>query len=156
MNPAAPRSPQPSTIGPVRQPTAADRRFTVVGAAVLLVTGATLAAAALAWGGGRPGWPQAVAWALVICLPGAVAAWIVSRRRAGGPAGAMVSSLGAMLLRIIPPLVGLGSIAAAGRPADSTAAGGLLVVFYLSLLAIDILLHMMGISRRRGPAISPD
>lgn len=156
MTPAAPRSPTPSSPGPVSEPTAADRRFTAVGTAVLLATAATVAAAAVAWGGGRAGWPQSVGWAAAICLPGALAAWIVARRQAGGPAGAVASSLGAILLRIIPPLVALGWISAGRRTADSSAAGGLLVVFYLSLLAIDILLHMMGASRRRGLPTPPD
>lgn len=153
----APR-PQPPGSGP-RSPAEtamAHRRFTAIGVAALLATAATAAAAALACGGGRPDWPRAVAWAAAICLPGSLAAWIVSRRPPSGPAGAVASSLAAVVLRLIPPLAGLAWLSSGRQTSDFRATGGVLVIFYLSLLAVDILLHMMGNSRRDGPATPPD
>lgn len=158
MTPAMAPGPQPPRSGPsAAAPTAvAHRRFTAIGVAALLATAATVAAAALACGGGRPDWPRSVAWVAVVCLPGSLAAWIVSRRPPTGPAGAVASSLAAIVLRLIPPLAGLAWLSSGRQTADSKAVGGVLVVFYLSLLAVDILLHMMGNSRRDGPAAPPD
>jgi hypothetical protein len=53
-------------------------------------------------------------------------------------------------------LAGLAWLSSGEQTTDFRATGGVLVIFYLSLLAVDILLHMMGNSRRDGPATPPD
>jgi hypothetical protein len=137
-------------------PNPTGSRLTLVGIAALLVTAATIAGGGLALGEGRAGRPQAVAFAAAVCLPGAVAAWIVARLPIAIPARAVAASLAATVLRIVPPLAGLAWLSAGPRDAITADRGGLLVVFYLALLATDILLHMMGSRGLRRPPTSPD
>lgn len=134
--------------------------LTLFGFAALLAVAAATATIATAWCSDRPGWPQAVGFAAAVCLPGSLLAWAVARMPSADPARAVAASLAAILLRLVPPLVGLAWLSTGPRTTSTAERGGLLVVFYLALLATDIVLHMMGIrsgSRRpRRPPAAPD
>ena len=141
------RTAEPSPAGPGPH----TDRLMLLGVGALVSTAATVAAIALAIGAGPAGLSVAVAFAAAICLPGSLAAWIVARVPTPIPARAVAASLAAMALRIIPPLVGLAWLSSGGQGSFPTGIGGLLVVFYLALLATDLLLHIMasGRSHRR-------
>lgn len=128
-------------------------RKTLLGAALLLTILAVLAGAAIARGGpsgvGESEWRRAVAIVSGVCGVSSLGGWLVARLGAGGPALAVSGALGGSGLRLLLPLLLLGWLSldpatapAAGRLRDA-GAGGLLVVFYLTLLASDILLHIM-------------
>jgi hypothetical protein len=130
--------------------------LTPFGFAALLATAAATAAIATAWCSDRPGWPQSVGFAVAICLPGSLLAWAVARMPSADPARAVAASLAAILLRLVPPLVGLAWLSTEPRTTSTSERGGLLVVFYLALLATDIVLHMMGNRlRSRRPSRRP-
>ena len=124
-------------------PNHSGRRLTMLGVAVLLGTAAGVAAAALAIGPDRPGWRSAIAFAAAACLPGALVAWIVTRLPIAAPAVAVATPLAAITLRIMPPLVALAWLSAPQNKPVEAGAAPILVVFYLALLATDILLHIM-------------
>ena len=126
---------------------------TLLGALILFAVLVLLAAAAIAHGGptrqGGPEWLRAVAVVAGVCSVSSLGGWFVARLGAGGPALAVSGSLGGIALRLLLPLLLLGwlsvdptTVPAAGRLREA-GAGGLLVVFYLTLLATDILLHIM-------------
>lgn len=126
---------------------------TLQGALILFAVLVILAAAAIAHGGptrqGGPEWLRAVSLVAGVCGASSLGGWFVARLGAGGPALAVSHSLGGIVLRLVVPLLLLGWLSVdpatapgAGRLRDA-GAGGLLVVFYLTLLATDILLHIM-------------
>jgi hypothetical protein len=136
-----------------RCPRSESRKQTLQGAGILLAVLALVSAAAIAHGGptrlGGPEWLRAVALVAGVCGVSSLGGWFVARLGAGGPALAVSGSLGGIALRLVLPLLLLGwlsadpaAIPAAGR-LRAAGAGGLLVVFYLTLLATDILLHIM-------------
>ena len=129
------------------------RQKTLLGAGILVTVLALVSAAAIAHGGptrlGGPEWLRAVSLVAGVCGVSSLGGWIVARLGAGGPAMAFSGSLGGIALRLVLPLLLLGWLSvdpatapAAGRLREA-GAGGLLVVFYLTLLATDILLHIM-------------
>jgi hypothetical protein len=132
---------------------AGSGKKTFLGAGILLAVLALVSAAAIAHGGptrvGGPEWLRAVAVVAGVCGVSSLGGWFVARLGAGGPALAVSGSLGGIALRLLLPLFLLGWLSvdpttapAAGRLREA-GAGGLLVVFYLTLLATDILLHIM-------------
>lgn len=118
-------------------------RTTVRGAAILTGVLGAAVAAALALGAGRPLWPQAVAFAALVAGAGGIGGWVVARRATADPARRSGWALGATVLRLAPGLAALAWLGARGGPLREAGAGGLLVGFYLALLATAILLHMM-------------
>ncbi|MEN9666835.1 MAG: hypothetical protein RLZZ326_3198 [Planctomycetota bacterium] len=130
-----------------------SRKKTLLGALILLAVLVLLAAAAIAHGGptrlGGPAWLRAVAVVAGVCSLSSLGGWFVARLGAGGAALAVSGSLGGIVLRLVLPLLLLGwlSVDPATAPGAvslrEAGAGGLLVVFYLTLLATDILLHIM-------------
>ena len=148
---------------------------TIAGFVVLCaVLGLLAAAAATFWVQGGPAdgsADRAAALRMVtaVCGTASLGGWIVARLGAGDPALAVSRSLAAILLRLLLPLALLGWLstpAGAWPEADrmrQAGAVGLLVVFYLSLLATDILLHIMWGPKgpggkpheRRSPAAPP-
>lgn len=130
-------------------------RATVAGAMLLaaVVTGAV--AVSLRWAGDDPLRRQSVMLAAATAGSGSLVGWLVARwgqeRRA---ATAVAAGLGAILLRIAPPLAALAWLGGPGRHLRDAGAGGVLVAFYLLLLAVDIGLHIM-VSRDRPPHSSP-
>jgi len=137
----------------VPDPRAESGKKTLFGAGILLAVLALLATTAIAHGGptrsGGPEWHRAVAIVAGVCGVSSLGGWFVSRLGAGGPALAVSGSLGGIALRLVLPLLLLGwlSVDPALDPRAGglreAGAGGLLVVFYLTLLATDILLHIM-------------
>ena len=132
---------------------ASSGKKTLLGALILLAVLVLLAAAAIAHGGptrqGGPEWLRAVTLVAGVCSVSSLGGWFVARLGAGGPALAVSGSLGGIVLRLVLPLLLLGWLSVdpatapgAGRLREA-GAGGLLVVFYLTLLATDILLHIM-------------
>ena len=136
-------------------PNHSGRRLTMLGVAVLLGTAAGVAAAALAVGPDRPGWRSAIAFAAAACLPGALVAWIVTRLPIAAPAVAVAAPLAAITLRIMPPLVALAWLSAPQNKPVEASAAPILVVFYLALLATDILLHIMVRQSPQGDETRP-
>jgi len=132
---------------------ASSREKTLRGAVILLAVLALLAGGAIAHGGptrqGGREWLRAVAVVAGVCGASSLGGWFVARLGAGGAALAVSGSLGGIVLRLVLPLILLGWLTVdpatapgAGRLREA-GAGGLLVVFYLTLLATDILLHIM-------------
>jgi hypothetical protein len=132
---------------------AGGARGTIVGLVVLAAVLAAAAALALALGAGRPRWPEAVAFATVVAAVGGLGGWVAARLPAANPAAAVAAGLGATALRVMPALAGLVWLADRGEPLREAGAGGLLVGFYLLLLATTIFLHIMVTpgSRTRRP-----
>jgi len=131
-------------------PPDAHARRTLAGAAVLAGVLAGAATVGFAVAADRPGRPAAVAFAGLVCLGGSLAGWLVARWRARAPATAVARGLAAVGLRIAPPLVALGWLQTAPE-LRRAGADGLLVAFYLALLAADLGLHMLlGQPRDRG------
>lgn len=117
---------------------------TALGAVVLLVVLAVVVGITLAGGGDDPARRRAVAFAASVAGGGALAGWFASRSSRGRAAAtAMAGGLGATLLRLGPMLAALGWITSQGGELKDAGAGGLLVIFYLPLLAADILLTLL-------------
>lgn len=93
---------------------------------------------------------EAVAFAAIVCLIGAVGGWNLARWPTANPASGIAKSLGAVSLRIFLPLVALGWLQSGGTDLRAAGADWLLLVFYLALLATDIFLHIMGRLDLRG------
>jgi len=126
-----------------------DPRWTLMGAAVLLAAQGVAVAIALAVGNGRPRWAEAVAFAAGICLMGALGGWLIARKPAKNPALAVAGGLAAAGFRLFLPLAALVWLQGGGAGLRAAGAGGLIVGFYLALLATDIFLHIMGSGRDR-------
>lgn len=136
----------------------ADLGWTLFGTAVLAAVLASAAGLAIVTGGETPRTSEAVAFAATICLAGGVGGWIVARWPTTNPASGVAKGLGAVALRIFLPLVAMGWLQAGGGPLREAGADRFVLIFYLALLATDILLHIMGdreLRRIRGKK-SPD
>ncbi len=118
---------------------------TCVGAAAMIAV-VTLAAAVALWrGGDDPIRRQAVALAAATAGVGGLAGWFVGRWSRGRPAAtAVAGSLGAGLVRSVPALVALAWITTSGGALRGAGAAGLVVAFYLAVLATDVLATMIG------------
>jgi hypothetical protein len=123
---------------------------TGVGVAVLAGVLAAGAALAIAGGGEKPGWGGAVAFAAGVSLIGSVGGWLLARWPTANPASGVAKALGAMTLRMFLPLAALAWLQTEGRELRAAGADRLLLIFYLALLATDILLHIMGGRNPRG------
>ncbi len=137
----------------------AFRRRTALGAAVLVALLACLVAGArIAWVGQAPadgsgGTVAERTRALVVvataCAVASLGGWLLPRLGATDPALAVSRSLAGVALRLLLPLALLGALSAPREAWPEAAtlreagAAGVLVVFYLSLLATDILLNIM-------------
>lgn len=124
--------------------------WTVVGAAVLAGVLAVASGLAIAGGGQHPRSGEAVAFAAMICLVGALGGWTTARWPTANPAIGVAKGLGAVALRIFLPLAALGWLQSGGGELREAGADRLLLFFYLALLATDILLHIMGRRDLRG------
>jgi hypothetical protein len=138
-------------IGPsIGSSTRSEFGWTAVGTAVLAGVLGGAAGLALLVGGGRPRWSEAVGFAAAVCLVGALGGWIVARWPTTKPAIGVAKGLGAVTLRIFLPLAALGWLQTGGRGVREAGADRLLLIFYLALLATDILLHIIGGRFGRG------
>ncbi len=127
-----------------------ERGWTIVGAAVLAAVLAGAAGLVMATGGDAPRRREAVACAAAICLVGSLGGWLIARWPSTTPSMGVTKGLAAVALRIFLPLAGLGWLQAGGRDLREAGADRFLLVFYLALLATDVLLHMIGGPYRRG------
>lgn len=132
-------------------------RWTAIGTAVLTAVLAVAAGIAVVTADAAPLAGEAVAFAAIVCLFGGVGGWVVARWPTGNPALGVAKGMGAVSLRMFLPLASLGWLQAGGSGLREAGADRFVLVFYLLLLATDILLHMMG-GEIRGirREISPD
>ena len=124
--------------------------WTLCGTAVLVTVLAGAAGLALASGGGNPRVGEAIAFAATICLAGGVGGWVVARWPTRNPALGVAKGLAAVAMRIFLPLAALGWLQAGGGGLREAGAGRFVLIFYLALLATDIVLHIMGARELRG------
>lgn len=86
----------------------------------------------------------AVALAAAATGPGAVAGWLVARfSRRSSPAVAAAGGLASTAFRLLPPLAALAWLSASGGALATAGGGGLLVAFYLTMLGVAVLLHIL-------------
>ena len=130
------------------------RSWTWTGVAILGAVLATGVAVALAIGDDGPGRRRAIGFAAGICLVTSLGGWLAGRVAPANPARAVGLGMGAIGLRIFPLLVALGWLQTAGGSLREDGAGEWMLVFYLVLLATDILLHIMGSRGRQNGGAS--
>lgn len=123
---------------------------TPVGAAIQVAALAAAAGIALAAGPGGPQRGAAVTFAAGVCLVAVAGAWCAASRPGVTPAARTAAAMGAVCLRIFPALAALGWLQTRGESLREGGAGELLVVFYLVVLAVDLILNIVG--SRRGAA----
>lgn len=122
----------------------APARLTMIGCVAILAAQALAVAFVLQTGGRAEPRLRAVALAAAITGSGSLAGWLVARGSRGGTAArAAAGGLAATALRLIPPLAALAWISASQPQLAKAGAGGLLVGFYLTMLALSILLHIL-------------
>jgi hypothetical protein len=120
------------------------RRVMVLGVAVLVAVLAVAAGVGLTLLGNDADHRRAVAFAAAVAGGGAVMGWVVARQGRGGPAAVAVArGLAATLVRMLPLLVALAWLVGRDQSSWERAAGGLLVVFHLALLAADMVLNSL-------------
>jgi len=136
----------------------AELGWTLFGTAVLAAVLASAAGLAIVAGGETPRTSEAVAFAATICLAGGVGGWIIARWPTSKPVSGVAKGLGAVTLRIFLPLVAMGWLQAGGGWLREAGADRFVLIFYLAMLATDILLHIMGHceARRIRGKNSPD
>lgn len=118
--------------------------WTLCGTAVLATVLAGAAGLALVSVGEKPRGREAIAFAAAICLAGGVGGWVVARWPTRKPALRVSQGLAAVALRIFLPLAALGWLQTGGGGLREAGAGEFVLIFYLALLATDILLHITG------------
>jgi hypothetical protein len=129
-----------------------DRAWTLGGAAVLVAVSAAGLTTALGLGPSAPPYRAAAVVAAGICLSGAVGAWLLARlgdrlasnSKAGRHGLAVAAGLGGIALRLAPPLVMLAWLRGGGAARVPDGLDRVLLGLYLSLLATDILLTIIG------------
>jgi hypothetical protein len=126
-----------------RQGGIASRRTTFSGAVVLLGILGVAVLITLSTGDGTPSLYRAVAFTATVCGAAALTGWLVSRWPCRSPATAVAASLAAVLVRLAVPLAALAWLQTGGVNLRAAGADRLLAVFYLALLASDIVLNIM-------------
>ncbi|MFM8413870.1 MAG: hypothetical protein ACKOCX_04010 [Planctomycetota bacterium] len=125
------------------------RTSAVIG--LFLVVLAVAVAVALAAPGQDPARWQAVALAATTTGAGALGGWLVSRWSRGQPAGtAVAGGLGATFVRTTPPLVALAWVTTSGGALLRAGAAGLIVAFYLALLATQLFVTIIEARKPRS------
>lgn len=119
------------------------RRDTLLGIAVMVAVLAAVVAVAMLSGNGHPRRLEAVAFAAGVTAIASIGGWIAARQPPANAAGAVAGALAGTVFRLFPPLAALAWLAGRGAPLREAGAGGLLVAFYLALLATAVLLHIM-------------
>ncbi len=118
---------------------------TAAGVAVLLGVLAAAVAAAVVNLGADSVQLRAIAFAAGMAGLAAVSGWCMGRWGRGRPAGlAVAGGLAATLVRLLPVLAALGWILTHREGVGAGRADMLLVIFYLVLLATDVLLNIFG------------
>ncbi len=129
-----------------------DRAWTLGGAVALVAVSAAGLTTALALGPPDPPYRTAAVVVAGLCLGGALGAWLVARlgdRLAANPSTgrqglAVAAGLGGIALRFAPPLVMLAWLRGGGGAIAPAGVDRILLGLYLSLLATDIVLTIMG------------
>ncbi len=122
----------------------AESRLTISGCVAIVAAQGVAVGWVLLSRAGSPQLLPAVAIASTVTGTGAIAGWLVARcTRRGNPAAVASGGLAATALRLLPPLLALGWISAAEPELAQAGAGGLLVAFYLTMLVVAILLHLL-------------
>lgn len=120
------------------------RNLTAFGCVAILLAQAAAVGLVLATGERDGARLTAVGLAAAITGTGSLAGWLVARgSRSSGPGMAAAGGLAATVLRLLPPLIALAWITAAEPAVAEAGLGGLLVGFYLSMLTVAILLHVL-------------
>ena len=127
----------------------AELGWTLFGTAVLAAVLASAAGLAIVAGGETPQTSEAVAFAATICLAGGVGGWIIARWPTSNPASGVAKGLGAITLRIFLPLAAMGWLQTGGGWLREAGADRFVLIFYLAMLATDILLHILRDCERR-------
>jgi hypothetical protein len=151
--PLQPDAPPGQPTGQI--PIAVPRRQPLLGLILLLAVAGLAAGITLALGTGRPRWPAAVAFAMAACLPGAIFGWILARMPVREPAQAVAGGLASVALRMTLPLAALAWLSTGGQGLRDAGAAGLLVAFYLTLWATDLLLHIVDGKAGAGGSRAP-
>jgi len=118
-------------------------RRTLTGVAVLLTVLGGVTILALRFGRDRPGWPSAVGFAATIVGVSSIGGWLLGRLPTRTAAGGVAVALAGTAARIALPLATLGWLAAKNPSPEEGAQAGVLVVFFLGLLATTLLLTMI-------------
>lgn len=118
--------------------------WTAAGVGAFLVAVATAGGAAITAGDRRPESLEAIAFAAGISLAGGLSGWLLERSRPRAAGHAIAAALGAVCLRVFPALAALAWLQGAGGRLRENGAAGWLLVFYLTTLATDIFLHIIG------------
>lgn len=129
-----------------------DRAWTLGGAAVLVAVSAAWLATALVRGPSDPSYRAAAIAVAGLCLGGALGAWLLARlgdRLAANPSAgryglAVAAGLGGIALRLTPPLAMLAWLRGGGAASAPAGIDRILLGLYLSLLATDIVLTIIG------------
>jgi hypothetical protein len=128
---------------------------TPAGFAIQAAVLAVAAAVARALGGDHPGRNEALGFAAAACVAGLLGGWAAAQWRGATPAARVSATLAAVGLRIFPALAALGWLQTpAGSRLREAGAGEMLLVFYLAVLAADVILNIMG-SGGGGSAAGP-
>lgn len=118
--------------------------LTLLGCIAILVAQAAAIGVVLFSGERGPLLLRAVGIASAVTGSGSLAGWLVARfSRTRSPAVMASGGLAATTLRLLPPLLALGWISAFEPELAKAGAGGLLVGFYLTMLVVAILLHVL-------------
>lgn len=124
--------------------TLSHRSWTLVGIASLVTALAVALTVSLATSDGRPGRAKTIVLAAGICLAGSLGGWLAERASPADPARAVGFGLAAVGMRLFPALMALAWLQATGGGARHGDAPRWLVLFYLTLLATDVILHIVG------------
>lgn len=130
-------------VGTTAQSTVVGRRGTALGVVVLLAVLSAATLLTLSTGDGTPSFRRAVAFTTAVCGVASIGGWLISRLPCRNPATSVAASLAAVLLRLTIPLAALAWLQTEGEALREAGADGFLVVFYLLLLAADILLNIL-------------
>lgn len=134
------------------RPATRDPAWTAIGAATLVAVVAGGVTAALAVGDRGPDRVRAILFAGLVCLVAGLGGWFAGRLRPSSPARVVAAALAAVGIRFFPALLAVAWLQSAAGGLAGHGAGEWLLVFYLAVLATDILLHIMGARRDRGTA----
>ncbi|MEY3205417.1 MAG: hypothetical protein RLZZ21_1748 [Planctomycetota bacterium] len=129
-----------------------SRAWTLGGAAVLVAVWASGLAIAAACGAVELPWKGTVSVVAAVCLAGAVGGWLLARlgdRLAANPSAgrhglAVAVGLGGVAVRLLLPLAMLAWLRSTAGGAAPAGADRVLLGLYLSLLATDIVLTIIG------------
>jgi hypothetical protein len=117
--------------------------WTVTGVAVLLAVLGGVTILALGFGRDRPGWTTAVRFAATVVGVSSIGGWLLGRLPTRTAAGGVAVALAGTAARIMLPLATLGWLAAKNPSREEGFGAGVLVVFFLVLLATTLLLTMI-------------